>query len=208
MSSKRSQGPAGDAHAPVIENRKARFDYAILETLETGMSLTGSEVKSIRDGKVSLAEGFVKVEAGPRTRGPGAKPAAKPTASKPGKTASAKPKPIVPRGGPLKRPGALGLFLHQVNIAEYAPAGPPGSVGQHVPTRVRQLLAHRREIAKLAREVEVKGMTLVPLKIYFVKGKAKLLIGLARGKTHADKRDSIAKRDAQRDIARAMSKRV
>lgn len=170
-----------EAHSPVIENRKARFDYIIVETLETGMSLTGSEVKSIRDGKASLAEGFVRVEGGMAVR----------------KTAAKN-----------RRPSALGLFLHQVNIAEYPPAGPVGSVGQHHPTRVRPLLAHRREITRLAKEVQVKGVTIVPLKIYFLKGKAKLLIGLAKGKTHADKRETIAKRDAQRDMARAMSKRV
>lgn len=183
------------AGSPTIENRKARFDYHITDTLETGMVLTGSEVKSIRDGKVSLAEGYVRVELGlvngvPRQAGRGPKAA-------PGKRPMQRIRPVEP-----------GLWLHSVNIAEYPPAGPAGSVGQHKPTRVRKLLAHRREIQKLARQVEVKGMTIVPLKIYFKNGRAKMLIGLAQGKTRSDKRQAIAKRDAQRDIQRAMSRKV
>lgn len=180
---------------PTIENRRARFDYHILDTLETGMVLTGSEVKSIRDGKVSLAEGYVRVELGvvdgrPKQagRGPKAAPGSRPTHR--------------------IRPREPGLWLHSVNIAEYPPAGPSGAVGQHQPTRTRKLLAHKGEIVKLARQVEAKGMTIVPLKIYFKNGRAKLLVGLAQGKSHSDKRESIAKRDAQRDIQRAMSRRV
>lgn len=180
---------------PLIENRRARFDYHILDTLETGMVLTGSEVKSIRDGKMSLAEGYVRVEMGlvggkPASagRGPKVEKAVKPTRR--------------------IRPAEPGMWLHSVNIAEYPPAGPAGSVGQHNPTRTRKLLAHKKEIAKIAREVAVKGMTLIPLKVYFKNGRAKLLVGLAQGKSHGDKRQTIAKRDAQRDIARAMSRRV
>jgi SsrA-binding protein len=101
-----------------------------------------------------------------------------------------------------------GLWLHSVNIGEYGPAGRAGSVGQHRPTRVRKLLAHKQEIAKLAQRVETGGMTIVPLKIYFKNGKAKLLIGLAQGKTRGDKRAATAKREADRDIARAMSRRM
>jgi len=95
------------------------------------------------------------------------------------------------------------LYLHAVNIGEYAPAG----TRQHAPTRTRKLLAHRREIDKFAKAVEVKGMTIVPLKMYFKNGFANVLIGLAEGRSRADKRDRIAKRDAERDIARAMSRR-
>lgn len=180
---------------PTIENRRARHDYAITDTVETGMMLTGSEVKSLRDGKASLAEGYVRVELGlvkGRLTAAGRGPKA-------GKD---------PRATRRIRPIEPGLWLHSVNIAEYPPAGPTGAVGQHNPTRTRKLLAHRREIARLAREVSVKGMTLIPLKIYFKNGRAKLLVGLARGKTHADKRESIAKRDAQRDMDRAMSRRI
>lgn len=185
-SSKKGHG-AGE-HERVIENRKARFDYAILDTLETGMVLKGSEIKSIREGKVSLAEGYVRAEFLGTVKG----------SSKPSST----------RAAAARRSEGPALWLHSVNIAEYAPAGPTGSVGQHSPTRTRKLLAHKREIARLAREVQQKGVTLVPLKIYFKAGKAKLLVGLAKGKTGVDKRQTIAKRQVDRDIARAMSKRM
>lgn len=147
----------------VIENRKARHDYIITETLETGIVLMGSEVKSVRDGKVSLGEGYVRVE-------------------------------------PLKH----AMYLYGVNIGEYGPAG----ARQHAATRVRKLLAHKREIAKLFKASDAKGMTLVPLKMYFKNGYAKLLVGLAQGRTAHDKRDRIAEREAKRSIDRAMSKRV
>ena len=96
------------------------------------------------------------------------------------------------------------LTLHGVHIAEYPPAG---EHRQHAPTRVRQLLAHKREIVKFARQVSSKGATLVPLKIYFVRGRAKLLIGVGLGKRKGDKRGDIAKRDAQRAIDQALSRR-
>ena len=147
---------------PSIENRRARFDYHIESTLETGVILRGSEVKSVRMGKVSLAEGYVRVE---------------------------------------ERPPAL--YLHSVNIEEYGPAGPT----QHAMARTRKLLAHRREIEKLYRQVQQKGMTIVPLRMYFKNGYAKVLIGLGRGKSKHDKRDAIAERESKRDIGRAMSKR-
>lgn len=181
----------GGDDGPVIENRKARHDYAILDTLECGMVLSGSEVKSIRDGKVSLGEGYVRVE------GYGLK------AHKPVKLTAPGGKKVVTR-----RPIKPGMYLHAVNIAEYAPAGRAGSNAQHWPTRVRELLANKRELIKLSKEVDAKGMTLVPLKIYFKMGKAKLLVGVAKGKQAHDKRESIAKRDADRDIQRAMSRRL
>ncbi len=149
----------------VIENRKARFQYTISDTLETGMQLMGSEVKAVRAGLVSIAEGFVRAEAEP--------PA---------------------------------LYAYQLNIGDYAPAG--GGALAHKATRTRKLLAHKREIMKLARQVDVKGMTIVPLKLYFKNGYAKLLIGLAQGKGASDKRETIKKREADRDVARAMSRRT
>lgn len=149
--------------APTIENRRARHDYHIFETLETGVMLEGSEVKSVRAGKVSLAEGYVRVQESPPS-----------------------------------------LYLHGINIGEYGPAGPRG----HAPVRTRKLLAHKREIAKLARQVDQKGMTIVPLKMYFKDGYAKLLIGLAQGKSAHDKRQSIGEREAKRDMDRAMSRRA
>lgn len=195
-----AKGKKQSTNEPTIENRKARFDYAILDTIETGMVLTGSEVKSVRDGKVSLAEGYVRVELG----------LVKGKLTQAGRGVKTNPPPPVAGRRPVVRirPAEPGLWLHSVNIAEYAPAGASGAAGQHLPTRTRKLLAHKKEIAKLAKEVSVKGMTLVPLKIYFKNGKAKCLVGLARGKSHEDKRDTIAKRDAQRDIQRAMSRRV
>ncbi len=146
-----------------IENRKARYQYHIQDTLECGIKLIGTEVRSVRNGQVSLAEGYIRATEVPPT-----------------------------------------LTLHGVHIAEYAPAGPR----QHNPTRVRTLLAHRREIRKLADKTREKGVTILPLKMYFLHGRAKLLIGIARGKRRADKRDDLAKRQAKRDIDRAMSQRL
>lgn len=151
------------ANEPVIENRKARHNYHIEDTLECGIQLTGTEVKSVRNGQVSLAEGYVRASDEP-----------------------------------------VGLTLHAVHIAEYAPAG---EAAQHNPIRVRQLLAHAREIRKLAVSTRSKGFTLVPLKIYFARGRAKILIGLGKGKGKSDKRQDISKKEAQRAIDRAMSKR-
>ncbi|MBX3363394.1 MAG: SsrA-binding protein SmpB [Phycisphaeraceae bacterium] len=148
--------------SPTIENRRARHEYHILDTLECGIVLIGSEVKSVRAGAISLGEGFVLIEGDPPQ-----------------------------------------LRLHQVHIAPYDPAG----VTAHDPTRPRTLLAHRREILRLARQVDAKGMTLVPLKLYFKNGFAKIVVGVARGKAEHDKRHDIAKREAQRDIDRAMSRR-
>lgn len=159
MAKKKSK-PAEDR---VIENRKARHDYFISETLEAGVQLVGTEVKSVRDGKVSLGEGFVRVD-----------------------------------------DARLEMYLHGVNIGEYA----PGGTRQHAATRVRKLLAHKREIKKLAKASMAKGMTIVPLKMYFKNGYAKLLIGVAQGRAAHDKRDRIAERDAKRSIDRAMSKRM
>lgn len=148
--------------SPTIENRKARFHYHITDTLECGIQLMGSEIKSVRAGKVSLAEGYVR----PQTNPPG-------------------------------------LYLHSISIDEYAAAG----TGGHTLARTRKLLAHKREILKLARAVEQKGFTIVPLSMYFKNGYAKVLIGVGEGKAAHDKRATIAKRDADRSIQRAMSRR-
>ncbi|MCA9285250.1 MAG: SsrA-binding protein SmpB [Phycisphaerales bacterium] len=148
---------------PVIENRRARHDYHIDDTVECGLKLTGTEIKSLRAGQVSLGEGYVKASDAP-----------------------------------------LGLTLHSVHIAEYPPAG---ESRQHKPIRERILLAHAREIKRLAEHVRAKGLTLVPLKIYFVRGRAKLLVGLARGKRQHDKRADIAAREAKREMDRQMRRR-
>ncbi|MGD9689778.1 MAG: SsrA-binding protein SmpB [Phycisphaerales bacterium] len=148
----------------VIENRRARFDYTIGETIECGMKLFGGEVKSVRAGQVSLGEGYVRAEAEP--------PA---------------------------------LWLHGVNIAHYAPARTalPSS-----PTRTRRLLAHKREILRLWKAQQIKGNTIVPLKVYFKNGFAKCLVGVGEGRKKADKRQAIAARETKRDIQRAISKRA
>jgi len=149
--------------APTIENRRARHNYQITETLEVGVELRGSEVKSVRDGRVSLAEGYVRLEDRDEE-----------------------------------------LWLVGVNIAEYPPAGER----QHEPTRRRRLLAHKREIRKLAREVAQKGVTLVPLKMYFREGRIKLLIGVGIGRKKHDKRDLIEEKETRRELRRAVSKRM
>lgn len=160
----KKRGGAGGA--PEIVNRRARHEYHIEETLEVGIALVGSEVKSVRAGKVSLAEGYVRAEE-----------------------------------------ESLRLELHGLHIAEYGPAG-SGPL-QHRPLRTRTLLAHKREIRKLAKASAAKGMTIVPLKLYFSqRGMAKLLIGVARGKAQHDKRQDIKKREQDREIRRAMSQRL
>lgn len=151
------------SNQPAIENRRARRDYVIEETLECGIRLTGTEVKSIRAGQVSLAEGYVRAVEDPPT-----------------------------------------LTLHGAHIAEYPPAG---EHRQHDPGRARMLLAHRREIRKLAEKTRSKGNTIVPLKMYFVNGRVKLQVGLGHGKRKQDKREDLVKRQAERDIQRAMSRK-
>lgn len=155
-------GKKAKSDTPVIENRRARFDYFIHDTLEAGIVLDGTEVKPIRAGNCSIGEGYVKVELSP------------------------------PR-----------LLLFGMTVGEYQPAG----TRQHVGDRPRTLLAHKREIEKLHRQVMQKGMTIVPLRLYFKSGYAKVLIGVAEGKAAHDKRESIAEREAKRDIDRAMSRR-
>jgi len=149
-------------HEPTIENRRARHDYFIEDTLEVGLKLTGTEIKSIRLGQASIAEGYVRATESP-----------------------------------------VALTLHGAHIAEYPPAG---AARQHDPVRVRTLLAHSREILKLADRTRQKGTTLVPLKIYFLRGRAKLLIGIAKGKQQHDKRQDLIKKEAKREMDRAMSR--
>ncbi|MEM9082450.1 MAG: SsrA-binding protein SmpB [Planctomycetota bacterium] len=149
---------------PTIENRKARHLYTIEDTLEVGIRLTGTEVKSVRDTRVSIGEGFV--------------------------TATTHP---------------LRLTLHSVRIDPYDNAS---AAFQHKPVHDRELLAHKREIQKLADAVQAKGITIVPLKIYFKNNLIKLQIGVAKGKSRVDKRQDLREREHQREIDRAMSKKV
>lgn len=147
--------------SPVIANRKARHDYFIEESIEAGIVLVGSEIKSVRGGRVNLTEGFVRIERGE-------------------------------------------AWLLNSHISPWPQAG---THFNHEPVRPRKLLLHIEEIARLKTKVEHKGLTLVPLKLYFVRGRAKLEVGLAKGKKLYDKRDSMAERDSQREIARALSER-
>ena len=147
--------------APTIENRKARHDYFIEETIEAGIVLVGSEIKSVRAGRVNLTEGYVRVENGE-------------------------------------------AFLLNTHISPWQQAG---TYFNHEPTRPRKLLLHQQEITRLRIKVAQKGLTLVPLKLYFVRGRAKLEVGLAKGKKLYDKREAIGERDAQRDMERELRER-
>ena len=144
----------------IADNRKARHNYQVLDTLECGIALVGSEVKSLRTGTLSLDEAYGRVEGDE-------------------------------------------VWLVGANIAEYSYS----HALNHVPKRRRKLLLHRREIKKFAGQAYEKGLTLVPLKMYFKGGRAKVLMGICKGKQKHDKRESLKKRDAQRDIDRAMRKR-
>jgi SsrA-binding protein len=150
--------------SPRIVNRKARHDYHILESLEVGIVLQGSEVKSVRNGQVSLAEGYG-----------------------------------------LADPQSLELFLYDVDIAAYAKAH---GVNGHEPKRVRKLLAHRREIIRLHDRCAAKGITLIPLTMYFVRGKVKLELGLALGNKAHDKREALKTRDAERQMRQGLTRRT
>jgi SsrA-binding protein len=142
----------------VAQNRKARFDYQIMETFEAGMMLMGTEVKSLRLGRGNIQESYASAENG-------------------------------------------GLYLINAYIPEYEGALHFG----HEPRRKRKLLMRKREIEKLRAEVSRKGMTLVPLSIYFNdRGLAKLKIGLAKGKTNVDRRDTIKERDWNRQKSRVL----
>ena len=148
-----------DGHKTVSENRRARFEYFITETIEAGIALTGTEVKSLRSGQSNIAESYASVENG-------------------------------------------GLMLINAYIPEYKLAGP---FFNHEPRRPRRLLLHKREIVKLANAIDRKGMTLIPLELYFnERGRAKLRLALAEGKKLHDKRDTEKKRDWEREKARLM----
>jgi SsrA-binding protein len=152
---------AADQYRVVAQNRRARFDYEIVETLEVGIILTGSEVKSLRLGTSSINESFAGEMEGE-------------------------------------------IFLFNANIPEYLQA----NRFNHEPKRPRKLLMKKRQLTKFLGAIRRKGMTLIPLKLYFnAKGRAKLELGLGRGKRTVDKRHAIKERDWQRDKARVMRSR-
>ena len=156
-------GRAASNHAPIkmiTVNRQAYHDYVVERTIEAGVALMGTEIKSIRDGKVNLRGAYA-----------------------------------------LARNGEL--WLENAHIAVYD----HGNRYNHEPTRNRKLLLHRREIDQLQAKVETKGLTLIPLKLYLKGGKAKIELGLCRGKKLYDKREAIAERDAKREIERTIRTR-
>ncbi len=142
----------------VSTNKKARFEFFILETFEAGLVLKGTEIKSVRNGQISLQEAYV------RTNGEE-------------------------------------IWLVGAHIAPYENA----SAYQHDPKRDRKLLMHKKQIRKIFDEVRIKGMTIVPIRVYLKDGKAKLEIGLAKGKKQYDKRDAIKERDVERETSRRNS---
>ena len=144
----------------IAQNRKARHDYAILDTYEAGIALTGTEVKSLRAGRASLVDGFATIDDGE-------------------------------------------IFLRNVHIPEYT----QGSWTNHEPRRTRKLLLHRAEITRLIGKTRESGLTLVPLSLYFSEGKVKVELALARGKRSYDKRQDLARRDAAREMQRALGRR-
>ncbi|MFO1519426.1 MAG: SsrA-binding protein SmpB [bacterium] len=143
----------------IATNRKAHFNYEIVEKLEAGIALVGSEVKSLREGKANLSDAYAMIEKGE-------------------------------------------AYLYHCHISPYDNAGP----FNHEPLRVRKLLLHRREIEKLIGKTQEKGFTLVPTKLYFKKGRAKVEIGLAKGKKLYDKRETIKRREQDREMSKAIKR--
>ena len=144
----------------IARNRRARHEYHIEDVFEAGLVLTGTEVKSLRAGRASLADGFAQIS-------------------------------------------DHEVWLHNVHIPEYT----HGTWTNHEPRRTRKLLMHRKEIDKLGAETAERGLTLVPLSLYFKDGKAKVELALARGKRTYDKRHDLARKDAAREVDRALRRR-
>ncbi|MGI9051994.1 MAG: SsrA-binding protein SmpB [Ilumatobacteraceae bacterium] len=152
--------PAKDGTTLIASNRRARFDYSVLETIEAGLVLHGSEVKSLRLGQVQLADAYA-------------------------------------------RAGDDELWLEGMHIAPYEFAA---GVGAHDPDRRRKLLLHRDEIDRLQARIAQERLALVPLRMYFREGRAKIELALARGRQKGDKRHAIAERDANREMERALGR--
>ncbi len=145
----------------IAQNKKARHDYLIEDTYEAGMVLTGTEVKSLREGRASLVDGFVDIDGGE-------------------------------------------AWLHNVHIPEYS----QGTWTNHSARRKRKLLLNRVEIDKIERRVNEKGLTVIPLALYFLDGRAKVEIALAKGKKTWDKRHALAERQANREKEQAIGRRL
>lgn len=140
----------------MTENRKARYNYFIEDTYEAGMVLLGTEVKSLRLGKINLKDSYARIKNGE-------------------------------------------VFVHQIHIGVY----PFATYNNHEPLRKRKLLLHKYEIKKLYGKANAKGYALIPLKVYFSRGKVKLTLAVAKGKRKHDKRETIRRRDEQRDLDRS-----
>ena len=156
--SKAAQGESD--HQSIAKNRQARHDYAIIDSWEAGIVLTGTEVKALREGKANISDAYGIVRNGE-------------------------------------------IFLLNLHISPYE----RGGYVNHDPTRTRKLLLHRKEIRRLIGAVEREGLTLIPLELYFKKGKAKVALALGKGKKLHDKRETERKRDADREVARALRTR-
>jgi SsrA-binding protein len=152
--------PRAEGEKTVATNRRARRDYAFLDVFEAGIALTGSEVKSLREGRASLNEAFARVERGE-------------------------------------------VWLEQMHIPPYE----QGEKRKYDPVRKRKLLLHRREIDRMAQKQKELGLTLVPARVYFLHGLAKVELALARGKRQHEKRQAIAEREQKREIERASGRR-
>jgi SsrA-binding protein len=157
---KRSANEESDGKKLVVKNRKARHDYEIIDTVESGIVLTGTEVKSLRAGRANLKDSYASVDRGE-------------------------------------------VYLHRVHISAYE----AGTHYNHFPERSRKLLLNRREIRRWIGRSQQGGLTMVPLSIYFIRGLAKVELALAKGKKEYDKRHAIAKRQANRDVERALKER-
>ena len=150
--------PTRPERVSVARNPKATHDFHVLDTMEAGLVLTGTEVKSLRRRGASIKEAFARVSRGE-------------------------------------------IWVESLNITPYE----QGNRYNHDPIRARKLLLHRREIEKLVGAVERDGLALIPLELYFLRGRAKLLLALAKGKKAHDKREDLKRREADREVARAMS---
>jgi len=139
----------------ITENRKARFNYFLIEEFEAGMVLLGTEVKSLRQGRAHMKDAYARIENGE-------------------------------------------VFVHQMHIGQY----PFAHYGNHEPLRPRKLLLNKKEIKRLYGKVNEKGFSLIPLRVYFKRGKAKCVLALAKGKKSHDKRETIRRRDQKRDFER------
>lgn len=143
-----------------VINRKANYDYEIIDTYEAGVVLTGTEIKSIRLGRITLKDSYAIIKNNE-------------------------------------------IFLLNVHISSYE----QGNRFNHDELRTRKLLLHKKEVIKLKEKIDKEGFTIIPLKLYFVKGKVKILLGLAKGKKNYDKREAIKKKDIERQIATDLKER-